>query len=123
MTDDAKPFHNPFAILSGLRDTLPAQPAQPAPDTNAPVELPPSAKRIPRAVVRLERSGRGGKEVTVVEHMALAPAERESWLKMLKAALGCGGSIEGYTFVLQGDQRQRLRTLLSARGVKKITVA
>ena len=80
-------------------------------------------KGIPRAVVRLERSGRGGKDVTVVEHLALSPSERDEWLTALKSSLGCGGSVEGESLMLQGDQRKRLPNVLSARGVKKITVA
>lgn len=78
---------------------------------------------IPRAVVRIERSGRGGKEVTVVEHLELPAAQLEVWLKALKGALGCGGSVEGPSLVLQGDHRKRLAALLAERGVKKVTVA
>ena len=70
----------------------------------------------------MERSGRGGKEVTVVEQLAMSPAEREAWLKALKAALGCGGTLEGDAFMLQGDHRKRLPGLLTSRGVKKVTV-
>ena len=132
MSENEKPFHNPFAALRGL--------AGPAPATSdAEVTPPPAAddaarrdraapasagtsKPIPRAVVRLERSGRGGKEVTVVEHMALAASARDEWLKALKAALGCGGTVEDERLVLQGDQRKRLPALLQARGVKKVTL-
>ena len=70
----------------------------------------------------MERSGRGGKEVTVIEHMALSPKEREDWLKALKAGLGCGGVVEGENLMLQGDQRNRLPKLLESRGVKKVTI-
>ena len=63
-----------------------------------------------RAVIRLERAGRGGKEVTIVERVGASPAEREQLLKKLKAALGCGGTIEGDSIVLQGDQRKRLES-------------
>ena len=73
-------------------------------------------------MVRLERTGRGGKEVTVVEHLDLQPTERDRWLKALKAGLGCGGVVEGNNLVLQGDQRDRLPKLLTARGVKKVTI-
>ena len=73
-------------------------------------------------MVRLERSGRGGKEVTVVEHLSLRADERDGWLKALKASLGCGGTVEGDTLVLQGDQRKRLPALLTARGVRKVTM-
>jgi translation initiation factor 1 len=115
MSDDKKapPFHNPFA---DLRDKLP--------------ELPPGAPRRQeqpqkgpaRAVVRMERKGRGGKEVTVVEQLGLAAKDLEIWLKALKGSLGCGGAIEGETLVLQGDQRKRLPAVLETRGVRKVIV-
>jgi translation initiation factor 1 len=73
--------------------------------------------------VRLERSGRGGKEVTVIDHLDVSDAARAEWLKTLKSSLGCGGTLEGERLVLQGDQRERLRQVLAAKGVKKITVA
>ena len=120
---DEKPFHNPFASLAPLRDTLPEKPvAAPA----APAPSAPGAKSAgrtyARAVVRMERSGRGGKEATVIEQLDLRPAEREAWLKALKSALGCGGSIEGDTLMLQGDQRERLKKILADRGVKRVTI-
>ena len=112
------PFHNPFAALAGAREALPPGPA---PAAEAPSSA--AAPRGPaRAVVRLERKGRGGKEVTVVEQLGLKPVELEVWLKALKGQLGCGGTSEAETLVLQGDQRERLPALLSARGVRKVTV-
>jgi len=83
----------------------------------------PSAKGPARAVVRIERSGRGGKEVTVVEQLGLPDAAMTEWLKDLKASMGCGGSVEGDALVLQGDQRKRLPARLTARGVRRITVS
>jgi translation initiation factor 1 len=123
VADESKPFHNPFASLGGLRDSLP-QKKEPEAPAKAPAAPPavPAGKTIPRAVVRLERSGRGGKEVTVVEHLDLNPVDRDRWLKALKAGLGCGGQIEDGAIVLQGDHRDRLPKLLAARGVKKVTV-
>jgi len=115
-SDGKTPFHNPFAVLSGLRgDYVAPDPPAAAADSKT--------GAIPRAVVRMERSGRGGKEVTMIEHLDLNPETRERWLKELKSALGCGGSVEGEAIALQGDQRKRLPKLLSARGVRKITVA
>lgn len=123
-----KPFHNPFGVLRSLKESLPEQAAPesaPVP-ASAPASAAPapesSAKSIPRAVVRLERAGRGGKDVTVVEHLAIAPADRAAWLKALKGQLGCGGLVEGDALVLQGDHRKRLPAILTARGVKKVTV-
>ena len=74
-----------------------------------------------RAVVRLERKGRGGKEVTVVEKLDLGAAALERWVGELKRALGVGGAVEGDALVLQGDVRDRVAALLTARGVRKVT--
>ena len=119
-----KPFHNPFGALAALRDRLPARtpPAETEPASAASAPPATAAKGPARAVVRLERSGRGGKEVTVVEHLSLRADERDAWLKALKASLGCGGTVDGETLVLQGDQRKRLPALLTARGVRKVTM-
>ena len=122
MTDDSSRFNNPFGALSGLRDRLPAAPV-PAELPAREALTPPAGRTYPRAVVRMERAGRGGKEVTVIEHLALPAAERDDWLKALKASLGCGGVIEEGTIVLQGDHRKRLPPLLTARGVKRVTVS
>ncbi|WP_338863705.1 translation initiation factor [Myxococcus stipitatus] len=114
----AAPFHNPFAALAAKREELPAGPSAPI---AAPAQKP-EPKGPARAVVRMERKGRGGKEVTVVEHLELPEPQREVWLKALKNSLGCGGVVEGDALVLQGDQRERLPSLLEARGVRKVTV-
>ncbi len=112
MSDEKKgPFHNPFGVLGQLRDALPVGPSK--------EEI--EKKKAPaRAVIRLERSGRKGKEVTVIDHLELSIEVRDQWLLEMKTALGCGGSIEGVALVLQGDQRDRIAKWLSKRGVKKI---
>ena len=103
-----------FASLHALRDGLPPGPkaAEPAPP-----------KGPARAVVRLERKQRRGKEVTVVDKLGLAPAALESWCRELKQAMGCGGSVEDGAIVLQGDLRQRLPAVLTEKGVGKVTVS
>ena len=122
MAEERRPFHNPFAALAHLTGNAPAEPETPA-VASTPAVPPTSARAVARAVVRMERAGRGGKEVTVVEHLGLSAAELAAWLKALKASLGCGGTVEGDAIALQGDQRKRLPALLSARGVKRVTVA
>jgi translation initiation factor 1 len=104
---------SPFAALAGMRDQLPEGPAATPPPE-------PEKKGPARAVVRLERKGRGGKEATLVEHLGLPPAELERWCKALKSALGCGGAVDGAAIVLQGDLRRRVEPLLLARGVRKV---
>lgn len=127
---------SPFAGLEALRGSLPSGPAgtsgaasgaasTAAPAANAiaaPAAAPPRPSGPPRAVVRMERKGRGGREVTVVDKLGLRPVELEIWCKALKQALGCGGSVEGDTIMLQGDLRDRLPAVLTARGVAKVTV-
>ncbi|MBN8465157.1 translation initiation factor [Corallococcus exiguus] len=110
------PFNNPFAALSAQRDALPVGAPPPPPREK------PEPKGPARAVVRMERKGRGGKEVTVVEQLGLPAAQLDTWLKALKGGLGCGGVVEEDALVLQGDQRERLPALLEARGVRKVTV-
>ncbi len=104
---------DPFAELEKLRGTLPAGPA-PKP--------PPEKKPPARAVVRMERKGRGGKEVTVIDKLELKPAELETWCRDLKQALGCGGAVDGDLIVLQGDLRSRVPAVLTQKGVGKVTV-
>ncbi len=116
MSDPKKPS-NPFAALAALRDAAPPGPAPAAPKVPAPKPGP------ARAVIRLERKGRRGKEATLVEHLGLPPAELEAWCKALKGALGCGGTVDGDAIVLQGDLRVRLEPVLLARGVRKVTVS
>ena len=110
---------NPFAELDKLRASLPSGPA-PAPAA-APKAAPPP--KVPaRAVVRMERKGRGGKEVTVVDKLGLSPAELERWCRELKQALGCGGAVDGELIVLQGDLRPRIAAVLEAKGIGRVTI-
>jgi translation initiation factor 1 len=108
-----RPF-NP--ALAALREHLPEGYTPPAP---APVAAPP-AKVPARAVVRLERKGRGGKEATVVEKLDLPPAALAEWADRLKRSLGCGGGVEEGALVVQGDQRDRVVRWLEQRGVEKV---
>ena len=105
---------DPFADLEKLRASLPVGPA--------PTATTPQRRSPARAVVRMERKGRGGKEVTIIEKLELPERELGDWCRALKAALGCGGTIEGDTICLQGDLRQRVPAILTARGVGKVTV-
>lgn len=111
------PFNNPFGAL---KEKLPD-----LPQSRVSERAPPSKeKKGPaRAVVRYERKGRGGKEVTVVEQLDLPQRALGEWLNALKHALGCGGWVEAAALVFQGDQRVRLPPLLTARGVRSVIVS
>ena len=70
----------------------------------------------------MERAGRGGKEATVIEQLDLSPAERRSWLKALKAALGCGGSNRRCDAHAPGRSTPSPETMALDRGVKRVTI-
>ena len=106
---------DPFAALEALRASLPPGTA-PAPTKK------PEPKGPARAVVRLEKKGRRGKEVTIVEKLALKPAELETWCRELKQAMGVGGAVEEDAIVLQGDHRQRVAAVLTEKGIPKVTI-
>ncbi len=108
----------PMSPFAALKDKLGQLPAGPVPAKTPPVAKP----KVAWAVVRLERKGRAGKEVTAVEKLALSTREMARWCSDLKSALGCGGQVEGAVLILQGDQRERVRDWLLARGVGKVTL-
>ena len=107
----------PWEALEALRSSLPPGEAR-----GEAAAAPATSVKVARAVVRMERKGRGGKEVTVVDKLGLGPAALEAWCRDLKQALGCGGSVDGELIVLQGDLRTRVPAVLTARGVGKVTV-
>jgi translation initiation factor 1 len=80
------------------------------------VEAPaPVAGRL-TARLRLEKQGRGGKEVTVVHGLPRNPSFLRRLATDLKRELGTGGKATDDGVELQGDHRERLRPLLAARG-------
>ena len=92
--------------------------------------LPPAECRCPTAApaapaekkqvvrLRLEKKGRGGKSVTVVEGLSGPPAFIEETARALKEACGTGGTVKQNTIELQGDQWARAAAALSARGYR-----
>jgi translation initiation factor 1 len=103
------PLSNPFAALAALRpvDAAPAA----APDPKLPA----------RAVVAVERKGRGGKTVTLVTHLGLSNDALDAWVTEMKRSLGCGGTREDDAIALQGDQRERAIDWLTRKGVRKVS--
>jgi translation initiation factor 1 len=68
--------------------------------------------------VRRETGGRGGKTVTTVSDLGMAPPQLEELARELKRSLGTGGAVDKFTIVIQGDVRDRLEALLTAKGYK-----
>jgi translation initiation factor 1 len=68
------------------------------------------------AKLRIEKSGRGGKTVTVVYDLPRNQAFLRDVAGELKRACGTGGAVVDDTVELQGDVRDRLRPLLAKKG-------
>ncbi len=71
-------------------------------------------------IVRISREtkGRKGKGATVVRGLGLSVDELKVLAKALKQQLSTGGSVKGFDLEFQGDQRDRLKGLLEARGFR-----
>lgn len=72
----------------------------------------------PRAVLRIERKGRGGRTVTRVE--GLPEAQLAELARAMRRGLGLGTSVDALDVVVQGDQRERVAAWLTAEGVKRV---
>ena len=68
------------------------------------------------AKLRLEKKGRGGKSVSVVDGLPRNAAFLSELCQELKRACGTGGTVADGTIELQGDLRDRIRGCLAKRG-------
>ena len=70
--------------------------------------------------VRVSRQtkGRGGKAVTLVNGVPLAPDELVVLGKMLKTACGSGGTVKDGVIEVQGDHVERVIESLKAQGYR-----
>ena len=68
--------------------------------------------------IRIEKKGRGGKAVTVIYELPDNPPYFKKLLKELKNFCGTGGSQKESTLEIQGDQRNKVRDLLTKKGFK-----
>lgn len=75
--------------------------------------LPPSKQKL---IVRIDRSGRAGKQVTLVQGFVGADDDLASLGKTLKVKCGVGGTAKDGEITIQGDQRDKLVTLLTGMG-------
>lgn len=68
--------------------------------------------------VSLDKSGRAGKAVSLVEGFAGPAAELEKLSRELKNLCGTGGSAKDGQVLIQGDQRQKIAGFLEKKGAK-----
>jgi translation initiation factor 1 len=69
------------------------------------------------AKLRVEKKGRGGKTVTVVDGLPRNAAFLKDLCQELKRACGTGGTVVEGAVELQGDLRDRVRELLLHKGL------
>jgi len=77
--------------------------------------LPPKQQNLK---VQLDKSGRAGKQVTLVAGFVGSTEDLEALTKLLKTKCGVGGSAKGETILIQGDVRIKIVELLTKEGYK-----
>lgn len=77
--------------------------------------LPPARQQLR---ILIDKSGRAGKQVTIVTNFVGAAADLEKLAKMLKAKCGVGGSVKDGEIVIQGDNRDKILNLLIHEGYR-----
>jgi translation initiation factor 1 len=70
------------------------------------------------AKLRMEKTGRGGKTVTVVYDLPRNAAFLKELCSELKKTCGTGGAVADGAIELQGDLRDRVRELLTKKGFR-----
>lgn len=78
-----------------------------------------ATESIPARIVaklRMEKKGRGGKTVTVVDGLPRNAAFLTELSRELKRACGTGGAVLDGAVELQGDLRDRVRDFLAKKG-------
>lgn len=93
------------------------------PDCGAPADAcvcgTPAAASLPKRItakLRMEKTGRGGKTVTVVDGLPDNAAFLKDLCSELKRLCGTGGAVVPGGVELQGDLRNRVRPVLAAKG-------
>jgi translation initiation factor 1 len=65
-----------------------------------------------------ESKGRGGKGVTLLKGLTLTEADLTSLAKLLKQALGVGGTVKEGVIEIQSQEREKIGGVLTKLGYK-----
>ncbi len=68
--------------------------------------------------LRIEKKGRGGKTVSVIDELPHNPEYFKTILKELKRYCGTGGTLKDSQIEMQGVQLDKIRTFLEKKGFK-----
>jgi translation initiation factor 1 len=69
-----------------------------------------------RLRLRLDKKGRGGKAVTVVDEFPPHPTYWKELGRALKSHCGTGGAVKDEALEIQGDQRDKVHAFLESLG-------
>ena len=113
-TENSIELNNPFADLQ--IDNLPLG------DSSPPLPAPPPKADVPRSrvVLRRETAHRGGKIVIVIHDFAphISNQSIEDLGRKLRSACGCGGTTRQRSIEIQGNQVDKVRSLLEQEGFR-----
>ncbi|MEW6285340.1 MAG: translation initiation factor [Chloroflexota bacterium] len=65
-----------------------------------------------------DKSGRGGKVVTLVKNLILTEDDLKSLAKTLKQECGSGGTVKDGVIEIQGEHRERIAAVLGRLGYR-----
>ncbi|MFV0530395.1 MAG: translation initiation factor [Flavobacteriales bacterium] len=73
-------------------------------------------------IAKLEKKGRGGKTVCIIEGFIGTQEELKILAKELKTHCGTGGSVKNNTIIIQGNVRDKIMDYLTKKGyqVKRV---
>ena len=103
-------------VYSSERDIPKKNPLSGAADRQVAQSCVPIAHR--RVCVRLDKKGRGGKSVTLIEGLPMASSDMDSLLKKLKSRFGTGGAVKDTVIEIQGDHRDAIMAVLESLGYR-----
>ena len=85
-------------------------------DDGTAADPPGPATPLPRLVVRIEKKGRRGKQVTVVTGLEDPVDGLQTLARELKSRCGAGGTVRDGTIEVQGDHREAVADFFQQRG-------